>query len=497
MGALSWLVLLLTHPGEFRILLQYWLWHDQRDVSVPSDHANTGWDRDTMRRCWHFLDLTSRSFAAVIKQVEDDLARVICLYYLVLRGLDTIEDDMTLPDEKKQLLLRNFHKHTLTPGWTFTESGPDEGDRQLLVEYDNVVEELRMLKPSYLDVIVDITKKMEAGMADYAHKAQTTGSVYLEKIEEYDLYCHYVAGLVGEGLSGLFSASGKEGEFLASQLELADSMGLFLQKTNIIRDFREDVDDQRYFWPREIWGDEKYGAAVGHPAFQEMKEMHLAGNEKQAEYVQSAMILNALCHATDSLDYLRLLKNQSVFNFCAIPQTMAIATLHLCFKNPDMFQRNIKIRKAEAAQLIMRSKNPRDVAYIFKEYAQKIHAKCTADDPSFIKIAAVCGRIEKWCEDQYPSFVNMATGGQAQTFDTTDVRSRVAQILDDHQRKAWLEKKREELLRTTGAATTAREKGEEATAADTFKFVAIAFTVVTVISLGSVFGIMLLLDRFT
>lgn len=45
----------------------------------------------------------------------------ICLYYLVLRGLDTIEDDMTLPDEKKQPLLRNFHEHTITPGWNFTE----------------------------------------------------------------------------------------------------------------------------------------------------------------------------------------------------------------------------------------------------------------------------------------------------------------------------------------------------------------------------------------
>ena len=188
-------------------------------------------------------------------------------------------------------------------------------------------------------------------MADYAHKAQTTGSVYLEKVEEYDLYCHYVAGLVGQGLSGLFSASGKEGSFLAGQLELSNSMGLFLQKTNIIRDYREDVDQQRYFWPREIWGNEKYGAAVDHPAFKEMKEMYMPGNEKQAEYVQSAMVLNVLCHATDSLDYLRLLKNQSVFNFCAIPQTMAIATLYLCFKNPDMFQRNIKIRKAEAADV--------------------------------------------------------------------------------------------------------------------------------------------------
>ena len=95
-------------------------------------------------------------------------------------------------------------------------------------------------------------------MADYAHKAATTGSIYLEKVSEYDLYCHYVAGLVGEGLSRLFAASGKEASYIGTQLELSNSMGLLLQKTNIIRDFREDVDDKRFFWPREIWGDAKY-----------------------------------------------------------------------------------------------------------------------------------------------------------------------------------------------------------------------------------------------
>jgi len=30
-------------------------------------------------------------------------------------------------------------------------------------------------------------------------------------------------------------------------------MGLFLQKTNIIRDYREDLDDKRRFWPKEVW----------------------------------------------------------------------------------------------------------------------------------------------------------------------------------------------------------------------------------------------------
>ena len=44
-------------------------------------------------------------------------------------------------------------------------------------------------------------------MVDYAHKAATTGSIYLSTISEYDLYCHYVPGLVGEGLFRIFLAS--------------------------------------------------------------------------------------------------------------------------------------------------------------------------------------------------------------------------------------------------------------------------------------------------
>lgn len=181
-------------------------------------------------------------------------------------------------------------------------------------------------------------------MADFAHRAATTGAVYLSTVEEYDLYCHYVAGLVGEGLSRILAASKKEQPWLGQQLELSNSVGIFLQKTNIIRDFREDCDEHRYFWPKEIWGRKEYG-------FTEMKEMHAPANARRAQWAQSGMILDALRHSTDVLDYLRLLRNQSVFNFCAIPTTMAIATLDLCFMNPTMLQRNIKIRKAEAARV--------------------------------------------------------------------------------------------------------------------------------------------------
>ncbi|OJA20647.1 hypothetical protein AZE42_10525, partial [Rhizopogon vesiculosus] len=141
------LLLNVYHDGT---LVHFYLYHEtKRDITAQQEHPTSGWDRASMRRCWEFLDTTSRSFAAVIKELDGDLARTICMYYLVLRGLDTIEDDMTIPDEKKQPILRKFHNLTVTPGWNFTENGPGEKDRQLLHEYHTVVEEVNRLAPQY------------------------------------------------------------------------------------------------------------------------------------------------------------------------------------------------------------------------------------------------------------------------------------------------------------------------------------------------------------
>jgi len=70
--------LLLTHPLEFRTLVQFQLYHTaKRDITSQQEHPTSGWDRASMRRCWEFLDDTSRSFAAVIKELDGDLARTV------------------------------------------------------------------------------------------------------------------------------------------------------------------------------------------------------------------------------------------------------------------------------------------------------------------------------------------------------------------------------------------------------------------------------------
>jgi farnesyl-diphosphate farnesyltransferase len=58
---------------------------------------------------------------------------------------------------------------------------------------------------SYRKVISDITKEMGFGMAKYLEAQVVT-------LEDWNEYCHYVAGVVGEGLSRLFAESGLEGK---------------------------------------------------------------------------------------------------------------------------------------------------------------------------------------------------------------------------------------------------------------------------------------------
>ncbi|KAJ1025159.1 hypothetical protein NDA16_002665 [Ustilago loliicola] len=448
MGVLSYILLGITHPSELRAMIGYKVWRDPLN-DIKANPVESGWDRERMRSCWTFLDLTSRSFAAVIKELKGELSRVICLFYLILRALDTIEDDMTIPASRKIPLLVDFFKFLEQPGWNFTESGPNEKDRQLLVEFDKVIAEYRLLDQGYRTVISDITAKMGAGMASYI---ELSGEKDLSVATwgDFDLYCHFVAGLVGEGLSRLFSESKLERPWVGHQLELSNHMGLFLQKTNIIRDYAEDCEEGRHFWPKQCWGDSYARFSSQAEVASGIVETKPGSNKfkpkdgelgQRSMYVLSSMLLDAMSHATSALDYLALLKEQSIFNFCAIPQVMAIATLELMFNNPDVFKKNVKIRKGVAVGLILKAVNPRDVAYTFLGYSRRIHARLSASDPNFVRWSVELARIEQWCETYYPSYIADAAEGKL-----TDARASAL--------KTWSEDRRSKALNLKYSTST-------------------------------------------
>ena len=50
------------------------------------------------------------SFAIVIQQLPNPLRDAICVFYLVLRALDTVEDDMAIDNKVKIPALLAFHE---------------------------------------------------------------------------------------------------------------------------------------------------------------------------------------------------------------------------------------------------------------------------------------------------------------------------------------------------------------------------------------------------
>lgn len=354
---------------------------------------------ETEENCYDLLKKTSRSFVAVIMELNPELRNAIMIFYLVLRALDTIEDDMSIDPKIKIPLLRSFHEKLLLKNWTFDGNAETEKDRIVLLKFDNILAEYAKLKPEYQDIIKDITEKMGNGMADYITDEEFNLNG-VKTIKDYDLYCYYVAGLVGVGLTKLGVASQFSDPYLLDHMELSKSMGLFLQKTNIIRDYKEDQVDGRSFWPEEIWS--KY--------VKNLSDFTKPENEEKGLYCITDLVLNSMSHIKDVLVYLTMVYDHSTFNFCAIPQVMAIATLAEVFQNKNVFKTNVKIRKGTACDLILRARTYEDVLKVFSDYLKIIHHKCPVSDPNYLAIGIKCGELEQFIEELHPNPSHLPKG---------------------------------------------------------------------------------------
>ncbi len=139
--------LLTGHPSEVVALLRYKFQSLDKSMYLTIDSLPVADDPYySYGKCYYFLNKTSRSFARVIQELDPELRHAVCLFYLVLRGLDTVEDDMTLDPELKVDMLRDFHNSIGKKGWNFQGSGPLEKDGILLKEFQVVIEELSHLK---------------------------------------------------------------------------------------------------------------------------------------------------------------------------------------------------------------------------------------------------------------------------------------------------------------------------------------------------------------
>jgi farnesyl-diphosphate farnesyltransferase len=361
--------------------------------NLDSDYVCKTYNASDLAFCDDILSKVSRSFAAVIRQLPPTLLVDVLIFYLVLRALDTVEDDMTAfeSNDIKIKHLMTFHETALMdPQWSMDGVG-EADEKRLLQQFPKCHSVYAALRPESKAVISDITRRMAEGMAEYVGKDLGQGTA---DIPAYNRYCHFVAGLVGEGLSRLFAASGLEDQSLAGELHLSDQMGLFLQKTNIIRDYLEDYVDGRAFWPQSVWKLYSKSGDLGYFANQSDIEA-----KERALFCLNHLVTDALDLVPDCLKYLSKLKCSEVFRFCAIPQVMAIATLDACFHNPNVFTGVVKIRKGMSCKLINNTNDVGGVHAVFHDFAVRIASKAKKarasgfQDPSYEETLRICDTI--------------------------------------------------------------------------------------------------------
>lgn len=335
--------------------------------------------------CYETLHDVSRSFYSVIIQMPQVLSLDVCIFYLILRALDTVEDDVMSFDGCKKTraeYLKNFYK-SFTP---LTEVGEPKY-RTLLQNYDRVGKVFKLLNKESQSIILDTTKRMGEGMAKFV-----LNDYNIATINDYNIYCNTVAGFVGEGIMKLSIANEYENTSLVKVLSdtpkhythdfggLENSMGLFLQKANIIRDYKEDVECNKTWWPKDVWSKYKKN-------FKDMKD------DNNSKNCLNEMILDALGLVPDILTFHEKLTDNEVFQYCVTPQIMAIATLEKCFDNPDVFAKDVKIRKGLALKILESSKNIEDMYSWFRTFVIEIKNKIRHDDPNKEKLIAICDKI--------------------------------------------------------------------------------------------------------
>jgi farnesyl-diphosphate farnesyltransferase len=292
--------------------------------------------------CWGILPAVSRSFALVIRRLPGRLDDAVMVSYLLCRIADTLEDSLR-PAPERRRLLADFAGSLESGRPEIPADGYPAAYRGLMSRTDAVLDCFRSFDPAVRAIVAARVREMCGGMAKWSDREVATRADQGE-------YCYYVAGLVGRLLTDLFHVYGHVGARCKAQLEKhAVDFGAALQKVNIIRDVRADVEDGRCYWPSEVLA--RHGLT---------RETLLApANVDRAVAAMDDLIEDLWPHLGAALRYLTLLPVMQlrVRMFCAIPLFMALATARMCQGNADVFlsPRAVKIPSRQVRSILVKS----------------------------------------------------------------------------------------------------------------------------------------------
>ncbi|MBD2596762.1 squalene/phytoene synthase family protein [Nostoc spongiaeforme FACHB-130] len=222
-----------------------------------------------------FMNKVSRSFAVVTPYLEEPLDAFMSTAYLIFRVADNIEDCLQEFEwqkarfsEFKQLLKEPTLAANILSSWSLANwSGLNSDEQQLMtVENGLMLWQIYALIP---DEIREIIARWATAMVDGIEQlfddqqkpvmVKRNGVRILAEENDYSCYCYFVAGTVGLMGTELAIDHYQFNVDTAKRL-LAHSQtcGQALQKTNIVKDFPQDLANGICYLP-DVWMQEVDG----------------------------------------------------------------------------------------------------------------------------------------------------------------------------------------------------------------------------------------------
>ncbi len=180
---------------------------------------------EAYRECERITWTQARNFAYGIRLLPADKRRGLAAIYAFARRIDDIGDG-TMPPQEKIAALEQARRQVLD----LSQASSD----------DPVLLALADVERNFPVPIAAFGELIDGCVAD------VRGTSY-QTFDDLHYYCRCVAGSIGRLSLGIFGTSGDAEE--ASRL--ADSLGVALQLTNILRDIREDHQNGRVYLPAE------------------------------------------------------------------------------------------------------------------------------------------------------------------------------------------------------------------------------------------------------
>jgi farnesyl-diphosphate farnesyltransferase len=221
--------------------------------------------------CYDVVQDVSRTFALTISELEEPLAREICVGYLMCRVADTIEDATHIPPDAQVALLDTYR--------SVLESGEDRdltafmhrvaewipaaptADWQVVAGTPRVIRVFRALPAESRSEIRPRVLEMIDGMSMFIERYADDGGLRIQTMDELEEYCWYVAGTVGFLVTGLVTR-GTSSETASSLYEYAAAFGLLLQLVNVAKDIVDDYESENNVYvPSDVLSEHGLGPA--------------------------------------------------------------------------------------------------------------------------------------------------------------------------------------------------------------------------------------------